>query len=139
MNTSLIEGGCLCGAVRYHVTGAPTNSMVCHCRTCRKAAASPVVAWVTFPAETFRFTRGRPSEFHSSAAVTRSFCASCGSPLTYRHSDTPATIDLTTCSLDDPARFPPTHHSWASHDLAWVRFGDGLPVFPQWRPRDGTD
>lgn len=138
MNTSVIEGGCLCGAVRYQVTSLPTNSMICHCQTCRKAAASPVVAWVTFVAETFQFTRGRPSEFRSSPAVTRSFCASCGSPLSYRHSHSPSTIDITTCSLDDPERFPPSHHSWLSHDLAWVRFGDGLPAFPEWRHPDGS-
>lgn len=44
-----------------------------------------------------------------------------------------ATLDITACSLDDPNAFPPTHHSWLSHDLGWVRFGDGLPTFPQSR------
>jgi hypothetical protein len=107
--------------------------MICHCRTCRRAAASPVVAWTTFPATGFKFTRGRPSEFHSSDPVRRTFCGSCGTPLTYQHSDSPSTIDLTTCSLDDPQAFAPTHHSWLSDDIAWVRFGDGLPTFQEWR------
>jgi hypothetical protein len=70
---STLEGGCLCGAIRYRVSGKPANTMICHCRTCRRAAGSPVVA--------------------------------------------------------------PTHHSWLSHDIGWVRFGDGLPAFPQSRPR----
>jgi hypothetical protein len=26
---SEIDGGCLCGAIRYRVTGKPTNTMVC--------------------------------------------------------------------------------------------------------------
>ena len=135
MNTSFFEGGCLCGAVRYQVAGAPSNSMVCHCRSCRRAAASPVVAWVTVAAESFRFTLGRPTEFRSSPEVIRGFCPSCGTPLTYRRSDSPSEIDITTCSLDDAARFPPTHHSWLSDDLSWIRFGDGLPTFPEWRPK----
>lgn len=129
----MATGGCICGAVRYEAEGRPTNTMVCHCRTCRRAAAAPVVAWVTFPVERFRVVRGAPAEFHSTAPVTRAFCRECGTPLTYRHADSPGTVDVATCSLDDPNAFPPTHHSWLSHDLDWVRFGDGLPAFPEFR------
>ena len=137
MQTRIVEGGCLCGAVRYRATGEPANSMICHCQTCRRAAASPVVPWVTFAAAQFQFTSGRPVQFSSSPPVRRSFCGSCGTPLTYEHSDSPSTIDITTCSLDDPQSFPPTHHSWLSDDIAWVRFGDGLPTFQQFRPASG--
>lgn len=133
MTTRILEGGCLCGAVRYRATGEPTNSMICHCRTCRRAAASPVVAWVTFPLAQFEFTRGRPFEFRSSPPVRRTFCGTCGAPLTYEHSKHPSSIDVTTCSLDEPQSCPPTHHSWLSDDIAWVRFGDGLPVFSESR------
>lgn len=136
MTTRTIEGGCLCGAIRYRASGEPTNSMVCHCRTCRRAAASPVVAWITFPKSRFEIIRGHPFEFHSSKAVRRTFCGSCGTPLTYERASNPASIDVTTCSLDDPGAFPPTHHSWLSHDLGWVCFGDGLPTFPQSRHGD---
>jgi hypothetical protein len=127
------EGGCSCGEIRYRVTGQPTNTMVCHCRTCRRVAAAPVVAWVTFPLTAFEFLKGRPSEFRSSPPVRRGFCASCGTPLTYARDDAPATIDITTCSLDNPEAFPPTHHSWLSHNVAWVKFGDHLPAFEEWR------
>jgi hypothetical protein len=54
--------------------------------------------------------------------------------LTYEHSDSPLSIDITTCSLDDPRSFAPTHHSWLSHDIGWLRFGDGLPAFQESRP-----
>jgi hypothetical protein len=53
--------------------------------------------------------------------------------LTYEHRDSVGFVDITTCSLDDPDFFPPTHHSWLGHDLIWVRFGDGLPTFQEWR------
>ena len=127
------EGGCICGAIRYRATGQPTNSMICHCQTCRRVSAAPVVAWVTFPRAQFQFLQGHPSEYHSSPPVRRTFCGSCGTPLTYELDDSPEFIDITTCSLDTPGSFPPTHHSWLSHDIAWVQFGDGLPTFPQSR------
>lgn len=104
--------------------------MVCHCRSCRRAAGAPVVAWVTFRLPDFSFVRGTAAAFHSSAPVTRTFCPSCGTPLTYVHADRPDEIDVTTVSLDDPAAFPPTHHSWREDSIGWVRFGDGLPTFP---------
>lgn len=126
-------GGCFCGAVRYQAAGKPSNTMVCHCRTCRRVAAAPVVAWLTFERAGFSFVKGEPATFHSTAPVTRSFCRECGTPLTYSHAESPATIDVATCSLDEPDAFPPTHHSWLSHDLSWVRFGDALPAFQEFR------
>jgi len=130
----IVEGGCFCGALRYQARGKPANTMVCHCQSCRRIAGSPVVAWLTFRLTHFRFTKGKPAEFQSSPEVRRTFCAKCGTPLTYEHRDSRDTVDVTTCTLDAPASFPPTHHSWVSHDVGWVKFGDGLPSFPEWRP-----
>ena len=135
MATTIAEGGCMCGAVRYRVQGKPTNSMVCHCRSCRRVAAAPVVAWITFATSQFEWLQGHATQFRSSDPVRRTFCAVCGTPLTYEHEGAAETIDVTTCSLDDPEAFPPTHHSWLSHDLTWVRFDDGLPMFSEWRPK----
>ena len=36
------------------------------------------------------------------------------------------TIDVTTCSLDDPERVPPTDHTYASNKLSWVKLSDQL-------------
>lgn len=96
-----------------------------------------MVAWVTFPAGQFRFTKGSPASFSSSEPVRRTFCRDCGTPLTYEHASSAGYVDVTTGSLDAPERFPPTHHSWLSHDIAWVRFGDGLPTFPKSRGDPG--
>jgi hypothetical protein len=126
-----VEGGCFCGAIRYRIEGRPSNSMVCHCKTCRRVAAAPAVAWVTFGKRSFAIVKGKPVEFRSSPPVRRTFCPACGTQLTYVHDNQKETLDVTTCSLDDPAAFPPTHHSWLSHNVPWVRFGDGLPGHQQ--------
>ena len=129
--SSKISGGCFCGAVRYEAKGPPSNSMVCHCRTCRGITGAPVVAWVTFDQDKVRFVSGKPKTFRSSKSVLRRFCPKCGTQLTYETNKHPTTIDITTASLDKPGAFPPTHHSWLSHDVSWVRFGDNLPVFQE--------
>jgi hypothetical protein len=130
-----MEGGCFCGAIRYRAEGKPSNTMICHCESCRKVAAAPVVPWLTFLTSAVSFTRGKPKEFSSSKPVTRGFCESCGTMLTYAHKKTPEQIDIATCSLDDPNAFPPTHHSWLVDDVKWVKFGDGLPTYREFRPK----
>jgi hypothetical protein len=125
--SAIVEGGCLCGAVRYRASGAATHPTLCHCNSCRRAAGAPVVAWVTFPLAEFSFTKGAPARHRSSPPVERTFCLSCGTPLTYRHSKYPKEIDVTTASLDDPAAFPPADHTWTSERIAWLELGDRLP------------
>jgi hypothetical protein len=127
------EGGCLCGAVRYRAVGEPSSATLCHCNSCRRAAGAPVVAWVTFPKSGFRFAAGGPMAYQSSPGVTRTFCGTCGTPLTYAHAHLPAGIDVTTCSLDDPEAIVPTDHIWTSDKLSWVQVNDHLPRFPETR------
>jgi hypothetical protein len=125
------EGGCLCGAVRFRVTGAPSGSVICHCRTCRKASAAPSVAWVTFDRDSLEFIRGAPRRFASSPGVERTFCEHCGSALTYANEESPNSIDVTTISLDDESIFPPTREVWVSHKVDWEPTVPGLAHYPR--------
>ena len=134
MSKSLrIEGGCFCGQVRYRLSAKPIGSMVCHCQTCRRISGAPAVAWVSVARGAFSFTKGAPATFASSEPVKRTFCAACGTPLTYQTASNQDELDVTTCTLDEPNEFPPTHHSWLSHNVGWVLFGDGLPCYPRSR------
>lgn len=128
---SEIHGGCFCGAIRYRARSAPLASMVCHCQSCRRISAAPVMGWLTFQRDQFEYLQGQPTQLQSSPGVRREFCAACGTHLTYQNSKYGNEIDVTTCSLDEPGAFPPSHHSWLSHNVAWVQFGDGLPTYPQ--------
>lgn len=130
MSPVSIQGGCYCGNVRYRLSAEPLGSMVCHCQTCRRIAGAPAVAWLTAREGDFSFVKGDPATFASSEPVKRTFCSACGTPLTYQSSSSPGEVDVTTCTLDDPGQYPPTHHSWLSHNVAWLRFGDGLPSYP---------
>jgi hypothetical protein len=112
-------GGCLCGAVRYRVTGAPAHSVICHCASCRRASGAPTVAWLTVDRRCFEIVAGQPTAFRSSPGVIRQFCGSCGSALTYENDKTPISIDVTTATLDEPDRFPPTAEVWLQDHLAW--------------------
>lgn len=134
MSELTVEGGCLCRAVRYRVRGEPLASGTCQCRTCRKASAAAIVPWIHLKSQNFTFTAGQPVEFNSSPSVTRTFCGRCGTPLTYWKTSYGETMDVTTCSLDDPEVFPPVGHVWTNHKLGWVKLADGLPCFEEGPP-----
>ena len=127
MSETVYAGGCLCGAVRYEITGVVSNPCFCHCATCRRATGAPMVPWGTCARDAMRVTRGRLSEFRSSAQVWRGFCARCGTSLTYRHEARPAEIDVTLATLDDPTRLAPVMHLWVKDRLPWMEIGDSLP------------
>lgn len=132
---AVLEGGCLCGAVRYRVTGPPIDSGTCHCRTCRKASSAPELPYAQFLLSAFEIRRGWPARYHSSPGVTRTFCRHCGSPLTYCNADRLDRLDIMTCSLDDPDALPPRYHVWTSHMPSWATIGDDLPTFRTTRPK----
>jgi len=132
METSTVhEGGCLCGAVRYRVTAAPTALVVCHCRSCRRAAGAPSLAWVIFRAADFAFTRGKPATFKSSPGVERGFCASCGTTLTYADADRPEVADVTTATFDNPDAFAPTKEIWLEEKITWEAVDHALLRYPR--------
>lgn len=130
MKETVLEGGCLCGAVRYRIMGPASNPCFCHCASCRRATGATMVPWATFALESVRIVRGRLSEFRSSAEVSRGFCAHCGTSLTYRHEGRAGEIDVTLSTLDDPTLLPPRMHVWVKDRLPWVVIGDELPQLP---------
>jgi hypothetical protein len=125
------EGGCLCGAVRYRITGVPRSSSVCFCRSCRLASGSPSVAWFVVDIGQYELLSGQLAAFQSSPPVTRSFCARCGTPLTYQHADDAGAVELTTATLDDPQRFAPTREIWHSQKISWAASDPTIPHFSE--------
>ena len=82
----MIEGGCLCGAVRFEIDGAPTRASRCFCSQCRKQSGTAFGAYAHVIAERFRFIAGEAlvTAYASSAGVTRTFCSRCGSTLQWK-------------------------------------------------------
>jgi hypothetical protein len=39
----ILEGGCLCGSVRYRIVGTSKSIGHCHCESCQKASGAPFV------------------------------------------------------------------------------------------------
>jgi hypothetical protein len=127
----MMTGGCQCGRIRYEIKGEPVDCTACHCDDCRRASGAPFTAWLSVRSDGFCVVAGRPRAYTSSPGVERTFCADCGTPLTYRHPAFADEVDVTAGSLDSPGDAPPQHHTWTSRKLAWVQIADGLPQHPR--------
>jgi hypothetical protein len=121
------EGGCLCGAVRYRVTGDPLARTLCHCRSCRRATGGASVAWAVFPAGDVEIVRGEVREYSSSPGIHWGTCGACGSLVAYRRDSRPEHRDVTTATLDDPDAFPPTVEIWTGEKIGWEMLNPDLP------------
>jgi len=56
---------CLCGAVRYCVSGSTFAMEYCHCGMCQKASGAPVVSWMDLHTNELTWTKGKPAEYKS--------------------------------------------------------------------------
>lgn len=119
-----LDGGCLCGAVRFRVTAEPTDAGYCHCRMCQKNSGAPVVAWAALPHAAFAYTKGTPGAYKSSPGAQREFCRDCGSYMIFR--DSTPTISVNIASLDEPARVKPAFHIWCESRIPWFDTADAL-------------
>jgi hypothetical protein len=124
-----VRGGCLCGAVRYELSGRlPEDVAHCHCRICQRSCGAAFVTWATVPAASFAYTQGTPGRYRSSAEAQREFCPACGTQLVFRADGDD--VDITVASLDEPDALKPAANIWVTSRRAWMHgFDSGLPDF----------
>jgi hypothetical protein len=126
MSTQSLTGGCHCGQLRYTVTGAPLNVMVCHCDSCKKVTGQPFFARAVLPASAVTVA-GEVTHYPSSSEITRRFCPICGATVFAQRRTMLDRLSVTLGSLDDPDALPPTAHMFAGRMVAWLKLDDGLP------------
>lgn len=119
--TSHLEGGCLCGHIRFRTRGEPGFPHTCSCRMCQRHTGALTAAWVEFPADAVAWTGpgGAPATFRSSDRSSRAFCPRCGSSL--GAVDNAPVIALLTGCFDKPQlkALKPASHSFSSSRPRW--------------------
>ncbi|MBS0531012.1 MAG: GFA family protein [Proteobacteria bacterium] len=133
-----LEGGCYCGAVRYVAEGDPMLKAQCHCRACQHISGGAPNLFMLMPPDGFRYTKGTPKQFKRADlenAVTREFCAECGTHLVTRRPGLPAVV-LKVGTLDEPSLFgTPKMAIFTEDRQAFHYIPDGMPVFEKLPPR----
>ncbi|WP_353141999.1 GFA family protein [Acinetobacter pragensis] len=92
----MIQGQCLCGAVKYRYAADLECSIICFCQHCRLAQGA-VFGWNSPIDESkFQLIQGLSSlkEYFHTPNKARVFCSQCGSPLYSYRTDLPNVLRL---------------------------------------------
>ena len=100
-----LEGGCICGQVKYQITDKPLFTQACHCKDCKKSTGSSFVI----------HTMVLPYEFQSSGDVASTelptgsgkgvnayFCKICGVYVFCKYNVSEGRIAVRTKTLENP-------------------------------------
>lgn len=132
-------GGCLCGSVRYTVSGPMREILVCHCNECRRWTGR---AWTATAARIADLEMSETSDLRwlpsplSEHRAERGFCGRCGGSLFWRVPGWDR-VSISAGTLDDPAGLAVAAHIWVEQGADWERPPDGLPAYPRGYPADG--
>ena len=129
-----IDGGCLCGDVRFNATLPSKWVAHCHCTLCRRAHGAAFVTWVGMDATRCAIEDpwSRLQWYESSAGAERGFCSHCGSMLFFRSERWAGELHIARAQVvGEVDRAPQAHVYWDTH-VEWVQIDerDGLPRKP---------
>lgn len=129
-------GSCLCGRVRFEITGEFDKFYLCHCGYCRKDTGSAhaanlfssraTLAWLCGAENVRQFTL--PSTRHG-----RAFCMDCGSALPVLQMNG-ALLVVPAGSLDTPVPIRPDAHVFVSSRASWDDALENVPGVERFSP-----
>jgi len=119
----MTTGSCLCGAVRYTVTGPMRPVVACHCTQCRKSSGHFVAA-SSAPRDAVAIT-GEVTWYRSSVHARRGFCGTCGSSLFWDGAG--ANLSIHAGTLDGPTGLTLAGHIYCADKGDYYEIDDGLP------------
>ncbi|WP_297492323.1 GFA family protein [Acidocella sp.] len=128
------EGGCLCGAVRYQVVGAPLAVAICHCVNCQRNTGSAFSVNAIFPKEALT-TQGAPAVYDDKGdtgnIVRRVFCGKCGTPIESQSVySVPGYAVIKAGTFDHPENFAPDSEVYCASALPWWLAGGKRKCYP---------
>lgn len=132
-----IEGGCLCGQVRYKSEADTLLTVICHCKNCQKNSGTAYSTNIALPRGSIAF-EGDMSVYadqgDSGQRVNRYFCPNCGSNIMTEPDaiDTLSIIKVGT--LDDTSWVTPSMEIFCDSAQGWTRVDMEIQSHPKMMP-----
>ena len=135
MSQTTLKGSCLCGGVRYEVTGAAQRFSHCHCGRCRKASGTGNASLVVVtPQGSLTWLQGETllSQYRVPEAERfyNNFCSQCGSPMPRVVPELNGVL-VPAGSLDAPPPLPDQVRIFWNSRAEWT-CSDKLPLFSEY-------
>jgi hypothetical protein len=130
-----LKGSCLCGAVKYEITGQAERFYHCHCQRCRKASGSGHASNLLMtPLEGITWTQGKDKlaryKVPEAERFFNCFCTQCGSSMP-REVPMLKGVLIPAGSLDDETPIKPSARIFWGSRAQWS-CEDELPVFDEY-------
>jgi hypothetical protein len=126
----MINGSCLCGKVKFEISGEPFSLSYCHCSRCRKAAGV-FSAVLIGKAQDLQVTAGQDQIAKVPTGpewnLGRCFCKECGTSL--GDMATGNVYVIAASALDDDPGIRPTVHIHTGSKPDWYQIDDDLKKF----------
>lgn len=127
-NRNGATGGCLCGAVRFEVSGRLRDVVNCHCGMCQKLHGT-YGAHSKAKKSSISITEARGLNWYRSSKIARrGFCQECGSSLFWQPDEQDAT-GILAGSLDQPTGLNTMGHIFVGDKADFYEIGDEYPQF----------
>jgi hypothetical protein len=130
-----MQGGCLCGKVRYQITQLSDNIANCFCEMCQKSSGSAFATFAAVDHDHLQWLQGQASikEYQSSHIASRGFCQECGCNLYYRVAQTGSPYEIALGTLDQEPAQKPNANIYCESKREWAKEVEQLPSFNQGR------
>jgi hypothetical protein len=141
----ILHASCLCGGIKFEISGpllAPSN---CHCSMCRKQHGAAFRSRARVQKSDLRFVQGEElvTFYESTPGSFRGFCRVCGSPIINKFSagtpiaerdpNAPSRYGIALATLDDDPGLRPAAHIFVAYKAPWFEIADDLPQYPEGR------
>jgi hypothetical protein len=128
-----LQGGCLCGAVRYEITAPLSSAGYCHCTHCQRRTGTGSSANGRVPRAGFRLLSGEAQlrAYQPPEGVPKLFCGTCGSALLSGDPLADEEIAVRLGTLDGDPGIRPQYRQFVASAVAWEPLpDDGLARHP---------
>jgi hypothetical protein len=123
------EGACVCGAVRFEIDVPAVWAWHDHSAASRHAQGAAYATYVGSWKSRFRWLQGEDqlTRFQEPAAgTTRSFCAQCGTPVTYERPRAPKMVNIPRALFTSRTGREPRYHMFLTEQADWTYLGEPL-------------
>ena len=131
--SNTIQGGCLCGNIRYEASAEPLYQVLCYCTDCQTISGALGYAAYGVPIESLTITKGEPVIFSikadSGRINSRRFCGVCGTRL-FAQLDELGFASVNGFTLDDRRFFKPASNHCPDSAPGWCQIDTTLETFP---------
>ncbi|MCH9672111.1 MAG: GFA family protein [Gammaproteobacteria bacterium] len=128
----MIQGSCVCKAVRYEAHGRLRDIVVCHCNECRKMSGHFTAATAVHAANLRLVDDSGLRWFRSSKGARRGFCSRCGSTLFWKP-DAGDRVSIYAGSIDSTHQLKVSAHIFLNEKGTYygIEQAQGVAVFPE--------